>query len=146
MATIVLVDGAWAGGWDWARMTPHLRAAGHDVSSPTLTRSGEGSHLLSREVDLNTHVDDIANVIKFEDLDDVILVGHSYSGMVITEIANEMPERIAHLVFIDAFVPEAGSGLPEGASSRSALETSARERGDGWRLCVADRLPRHLRT
>ena len=77
-------------------MTPHLRAAGHDVSSPTLTRSGERSHLLSREIDLDTHVDDIANVI---------LVGHSYSGMVITEIVNKIPDRIAHLVFIDAFVP-----------------------------------------
>ena len=85
-----------AGGWVWARMTPHLWAAGHDVDTPTLTGSGERSHLLSREIDLDTHVDDIAKVI---------LVGHSYSGMVITEIVNKIPDRIAHLVFIDAFVP-----------------------------------------
>jgi len=134
MVTIVLVHGAWAGGWVWARMTPHLRAAGHDVFAPTLTGSGERSHLLTREVDLNTHVDDIANVIKFENLNDVILVGHSYSGMVITEIANKMPERIAHLVFVDAFVPEAGVGLLENSTSRSAMETLAQERGDGWRV------------
>ena len=87
MATYVLVHGAWHGGWCWGRVTPLLRAAGHVVYTPTLTGLGERAHLLSPAIDLGTHVEDVVRVLHYEDLSDVVLVGHSYGGMVITGVA-----------------------------------------------------------
>src|ERR687897_2535380 len=99
MATFVLVHGSSSGGWAWKRVSPHLRASGHDVYAPTLTGLGERVHLLSPDVNLSLHIQDIANVLFYEDLRDVILVGQSYGGMVITGVAEQAAERIRQLVY-----------------------------------------------
>jgi pimeloyl-ACP methyl ester carboxylesterase len=111
MATIVLVHGGGHGGWCWQRLSPLLRADGHDVYSPTLTGLGERAHLVNAAIDLDTHITDIAAVLEYEDLSEVILVGHSYGGMVITGVADRALPRIGHLVFLDAAHPRNGESL-----------------------------------
>jgi pimeloyl-ACP methyl ester carboxylesterase len=106
--TFVIVHGATGGGWDWKTIDDLLSADGHTVYRPTLTGLGERMHLSSPNIDLTTHINDIANVILFEDLDDLVLVGHSYGGMVISGVMNLVPERIKHVVFLDAAVPNDG--------------------------------------
>ena len=108
MATFVLVHGAWHGGWCWRDVRAVLRARGHEAFTPTLTGLGERSHLLSRDIGMDTHVADVANVIVWEELDEVVLVGHSYGGNVITGVADRMKDRLAHAVYLDAFVPADG--------------------------------------
>src|SRR5262245_33383250 len=108
MATIVAVHGAWSAAWSWKKVRPLLRARGHDLVTPTLTGLGERSHLARPDIGLALHIEDIAAVLEFEDLRDIILLGHSYGGMVVTGVANRMPERIAKLVYLDAFVPGNG--------------------------------------
>ena len=111
MAKYVLVHGGGHGGWCYQPVAQRLRAKGHEVYTPTLTGLGERSHLLSPAVDLNMHIRDIVNVIEFEDLTDIILVGHSYGGMVITGVADKVPERIANIVYLDAAYPFNGQSL-----------------------------------
>ncbi|HEV2528233.1 MAG TPA: alpha/beta fold hydrolase [Thermomicrobiales bacterium] len=111
MATFVLVHGAWSGGWYWRKLAPLLREQGHVVLTPTMTGLGERSHLFSHDIDLLTHIRDIVNVLVFEDLSDVVLVGHSYSGMVIAGVADRVPDRLAHLIYIDAFLPRDGESM-----------------------------------
>ena len=111
MATYVLVHGAWGGGWKYARVAQRLRARGHTVFTPTLTGCGDRSHLLSGAINLTTHVTDIVNVIRYEDLSGVVLAGHSYGGMVITGVADRPPDMVAALVYLDAFMPEDGKSL-----------------------------------
>ncbi len=106
--TFVLVHGAWHGGWCWRRVADRLTAAGHRVFAPTLTGLGERQHLMSTSITLDTHVQDVCNLIRFEELSDICLVGHSYAGMVISRVAEEMEARISSFVFLDAFVPEDG--------------------------------------
>jgi len=108
MATFVLVHGAWHGGWCWRDVKAILRDNGHTVFTPTLTGLGERSHLLSPDVDLDTHILDVVNVLEWEELEDVILVGHSYGGNVITGVADRAKHRLRHVVYLDAFVPEDG--------------------------------------
>jgi pimeloyl-ACP methyl ester carboxylesterase len=108
---IVLVHGAWHGGWGWKRLAPLLRRAGHEVFTPTLTGLGERAHLAGPAVDLETHIGDIVGVLETEELEDVLLLGHSYGGMVVTGAADRVPQRIARLVYLDAFVPENGKSL-----------------------------------
>jgi pimeloyl-ACP methyl ester carboxylesterase len=136
MATFVLVHGAWSGGWAWKKVRPLLRARGHEVFTPTLTGVGERAHLAQPEVDLAVHVEDVLGVLAFEDLRDVILVGHSYGGMVATGVADRAKERIACLVYLDAFVPRDGQSLRElvGPQARDASVEAQRTRGDGWRV------------
>ncbi len=136
MATFVLVHGAWHGGWCWKRVIPLLRRAGHDVFAPTLTGLGERAHLLSPTVCLDTHVRDVLGVLAYEDLREVVLVGHSYGGMVITGVAERAAERLAHLVYLDAFVPRDGECLLDLFPKTAREQTLARARaeGDGWRL------------
>ena len=129
--TYVLVHGAWHGGWCWRRLVPLLRQAGHEVFAPTLTGLGERAHLLNREIDLDTHVQDVVALLEMEDLHEVVLVGHSYGGMVITGVAARAPSRLRRLVYLDAFVPENGKALvdylpPERAAHQQEL---ARESG-----------------
>src|SRR5579871_2463091 len=102
MATYVLVHGAWHGSWCWKRVRRQLQQAGHDVFTPTLTGVGERSHLNSREINLDTHIADIVNLIRWEELSEVILCGHSYGGCVISGAAGHIPERIGALVYLDA--------------------------------------------
>jgi pimeloyl-ACP methyl ester carboxylesterase len=106
MATFVLVHGAWHGGWCWRDAARALRKAGHTVHAPTHTGVGARAHLASEAITLETHIRDVAGHIEAEELNDVIVCGHSYGGMVITGLADRMPERIKALVYLDAFVPE----------------------------------------
>jgi pimeloyl-ACP methyl ester carboxylesterase len=108
MADFVLVHGAWHGAWCWQRVLPLLRAAGHTAHAVTLTGVGERAHLLSREITLETHIADVAGLIETEELQDVILAVHSYAGMIGTALADRMPERLKHLVYVDAVVPQPG--------------------------------------
>jgi pimeloyl-ACP methyl ester carboxylesterase len=111
MANFVLVHGAWIGGWCWRPNAQALRKAGHEVFTPTLTGLGERSHLMNPSINLDTHVADIVNVIKHEELSDIVLVGHSYGGMVVTGVADTLADKIRSLVYLDAFVPESGQAL-----------------------------------
>ena len=104
----VLVHGSSGGSWVWKRLAPLLRAAGHDVHAPTLTGLADRAHLLDCGVDLTTHVTDIAELLVFEDLTAAILVGNSYAGMVVTGVADRVPERLRCVVYLDAYVPEDG--------------------------------------
>lgn len=108
MATFVLVHGGWCGGWIWRPMKKLLLAAGHRVHTPTLTGLGERSHLQSTDIDLNVHIADVENLVKWEDLSDIRLVGHSYGGFVITGVASRMPDAIWKLVYIDAYTIDNG--------------------------------------
>jgi pimeloyl-ACP methyl ester carboxylesterase len=136
MATIVIVHGALTGGWRWKEVRQALLAVGHEVYAPTLTGLGERSHLASPAIDLDTHMQDVLNVVEFEDLHDVVLVGHSYGGMVITAVADRAPARLARLIYLDALLPRDGECVydmfpPE---DRAAEEEQARLYGDGWRI------------
>ena len=111
MADFVLVHGAWAGSSLWRPIARVLRRAGHEVYTPTLTGIGERRHLLNRGIDLNTHINDVLGVIDYEDLSDIVLIGHSYGGMVVTGVADTVPHKVASLVYLDAFVPENGQSL-----------------------------------
>jgi pimeloyl-ACP methyl ester carboxylesterase len=109
--TIVLVHGAWHGGWCYRRVADLLRDSGHRVYTPTLTGLGERSHLLTRSINLSTHITDITNLIRWEDLQRITLVGHSYGGMVVTGVADAMTDRVSALVYLDAFLPTAGKSF-----------------------------------
>jgi pimeloyl-ACP methyl ester carboxylesterase len=111
MATYLVCHGAWSGGWAWKKIRALLRAAGHEVFTPTYTGLGERAHLVHPMIDLGTHIQDILNVIEYEDVRDVILVGHSYGGMVATGVGDRMPERVRCLVYLDAFVPADGQSV-----------------------------------
>ncbi len=131
MAKFVLIHGAFAGGWCWHWVRPFLQEAGHDVYAPSLTGHGERVHLANPQVDLDTHIDDVVNVLHYEDLTDVVLVGWSYGGMVVAGVADRNPERIAHLVYLDSDVPQDGdTSVPH--SQHAAREDLAQIHGDGW--------------
>jgi pimeloyl-ACP methyl ester carboxylesterase len=136
MAIFVIVHGAWSGAHAWRWVRPLLRADGHDVFTPSLTGLGERAHLATPEVDLDTHVRDVVGTLECEDLRDVILVGHSYGGPVITGAADLVPSRIGHLVYLDAEVPQDGQAEIDLLSpdERSGYESSARVHGEGWRI------------
>jgi pimeloyl-ACP methyl ester carboxylesterase len=136
MATFVLVHGAWQGGWVWDRVTPLLRAHGHEVHAPTLTGVGDRAHLMTPQVGLDTHITDVVATIRTQRLSEVILVGHSYGGQVIAGVASALPGALARLVYLDAFVPHDGE-----SATQQQPETIARhysesviERGFGWLL------------
>lgn len=120
-ATYVLVHGAWHGGWCWNAVARILRAHGHQVFTPTLSGLGERAHLLSKAIDLSVFIQDVVNVLEYEDLTDVVLVGHSFGGLPITGAADRVPQRIRQLVFLDAVVLEHG----QTAFSRLAPEIVA---------------------
>lgn len=142
MATFVVAHGAWSAGWAWKKMHPLMRALGHTLVTPTYTGIGERSHLAHAGIDLNTHISDILNVLHCEDLRDVILIGHSYGGMVATGVADRAAERIAHLVYLDAFAPRHGDSLLSltGTDNRSRVQEGVRSLGEGW-LVPANPLP-----
>jgi pimeloyl-ACP methyl ester carboxylesterase len=138
MARFVLVHGAWHGGWCWDRVAPLLRAAGHEVHAPTLTGLSERAHLLSPTVGLETHVEDVVRLIDVLGLRDIVLVGHSYAGQVVTAVADRRPDAIARRIHLDAFVGEDGetavSLQPEEVARHWA--ESAAEAGFGWLVPV----------
>jgi len=136
MTTFVLVHGAWHGGWCYKRVARLLREAGHEVYTPTLTGLGERAHLMSRTIDLGMHVEDIVGVIRCEELSDMVLCGHSYSGMVIAGVAEQIAAKIRSLVYLDAFVPENGKSLFDylPAEQVEQMRTDAAQNGDGYKV------------
>ena len=133
--TYVLVHGAWHGSWCWKRVRKGLQDTGHQVFTPTLTGLGERSHLNSASVDLSTHIADVVNLLRWEDLSDVILCGHSYGGSVIRGVADRAPERIRTLVYLDAFVPEDGESLFDLAPEHARqMRLQAQTTGSGWKV------------
>ena len=136
MSTFVLVPGAWHGSWCWKRVRTALQALGHEVFTPALTGVGERAHLLSREINLDTHIDDVANLIRWEELSNVVLCGHSYGGAVIAGAADRVPERIQSLVYLDAFVLKNGQSVHDTLpDAQRALQLElARDVGDGWKV------------
>lgn len=133
MAAYVLVTGAWHGGWCWKRVREALTRRGHAVFTPTLTGLCERSHLLTPEVDLETHILDIANLIRWEALQDVILVGHSYGGCVISGVADRMASKLKALVYLDAFVLEDGQSLHDTLPpDQRQAQLDGVAAGDGW--------------
>lgn len=140
MDTIVLIHGAWGGGWVWRDVARRLRKDGFEVYAPTLSGVGARHHIPAEVVDLGTHIEDVAALMRYERLKDVLLVGHSYGGMVITGAADREIERIGAMVYLDAFLPEPGQSLwdvvgPQGAENQRL----AAEAHDGGRT-----LPYHL--
>ena len=136
MASFVLVHGAWHGGWCWVKVARLLTDAAHTVYTPTLTGLGDRVHLARPEIDLELHTQDVVAMLEAEEVRNVVLVGHSYGGMVVTGAAARVPNRIAKLVYLDAFVPEAGQSLfslqaPERAA---ALRQAAETAGEGWKI------------
>jgi pimeloyl-ACP methyl ester carboxylesterase len=136
MATFLFVPGAWLGGWCWRYVADDLRAAGHKVIPATLTGLGERAHLLSPEIGLETHVSDIVGLFHYRDLRGVTLVGHSYGGTVITAVAEQVPDRIGRMVYLDAAVPRDGESNDDviGSTMAAQLRASAVLDGDGWRV------------
>jgi pimeloyl-ACP methyl ester carboxylesterase len=136
MSTFVLVHGAWHGSWCWKRVRRALQAQGHEVFTPTLTGLADRSHLLSRAVDLETHIQDVVNLIRWEELTDVVLCGHSYGGCVVGGVADRVPEHVRALVYLDAFVLEDGENQMQHLSdayARQFLE-GAKNLGEGWKV------------
>jgi pimeloyl-ACP methyl ester carboxylesterase len=133
-ATFLVCHGAWSAGWAWKKMHPLMAAAGHRLVTPSYTGLGERAHLANPSIDLETHIQDILNVIKYEDLRDVVLVGHSYGGMVATGVADRARDRIARLIYLDAFVPDDGQSLLDlNEPARRRMQELAKA-GDGWRV------------
>ena len=113
-----MVHGAWHGGWVWRDVSDQLTKYGHRVTTPTLTGLGERSHLALHEVDLDTHVNDIVQHIQMENLTNVVLLGWSYGGMVVTGVISIIPDRISSVVYLDAFIPENGRALIDYATNQ----------------------------
>jgi pimeloyl-ACP methyl ester carboxylesterase len=136
MASFVLVHGGWGGGWEWRTVARLLATHGHEAFTPTLTGLGERRHLASSQVDLETHIQDVVAVIETEDLRGLTLCGQSYGGMVIGPVADRLADRIAGLVYVDAFVPRDGEScldlVPPSFAQR--LHDLAREEGEGWQV------------
>ena len=129
--TFVLVHGAFHGGWCWRRVSDMLEKKGHKVFAPTLTGLGACSHLMSKDVNITTHVTDIANLIRWENLSDVVLVGHSYGGLIISGVAEQLSDKLASIVFLDAFLPDNGDTLVDKASPQfQQVIAAALARGD----------------
>jgi pimeloyl-ACP methyl ester carboxylesterase len=125
MANFVLVHGAWHGGWCWQRVTLALQAQGHRVHALTLTGLGERAHLLSPAITLDTHIDDVLNLIEAEELKDVVLAVHSYAGMIGTAVADRLAGKIKHLVYVDAVVPKPGESWSSTQSAAVQQERMA---------------------
>ena len=133
MSTFVLIHGGWHGGWCWRKVAKNLRNAGHEVFVPSLTGMGEREHLWTPEVGLSTHTQDVLNLIHFEQLSQIILVGHSYGGTIMTLVADQMAVKVDALVYVDGVIPETGVsgwlGFPE--QRRSDMLAGAKKLGGG---------------
>jgi pimeloyl-ACP methyl ester carboxylesterase len=133
MATFVVAHGAWSSGWAWKKMRPLMRGRGHEFWTPSLTGLGERTHLANPNIDLDTHIQDIVNVLEYEELSDVTLIGHSYGGLVATGVADRVAPRLKRLVYLDAFVPGDGQSLQDFVPPEHAAHQ--REHAiDGWKV------------
>ena len=129
----LVCHGAWSAGWAWKKMHPLMQAAGHRLVTPSYTGLGERVHLANPSIDLETHIEDILNVIKYDDLRDIVLIGHSYGGMVATGVADRARDRTAQLIYLDAFVPEDGQSLLDlNESDRQRMQQLVKD--GGWRV------------
>ena len=139
MATFVIVHGGWGGAWEWGAVASSLRLRGHEVFTPTLAGLGDRSHVAG-QVDLETHVLDVTSTIEFERLHNVVLCGHSYGGMPATVAADRLADRVALLVYLDAFVPRSGESLLDllwtGFGDEVRAEVAMK--GDAWRMPVPE--------
>jgi pimeloyl-ACP methyl ester carboxylesterase len=135
LAIVVLAHGGWSAAWAWKKVRPLMAAAGHQFFTPTYTGLGERAHLANPSNDLETHIEDVLGVLKFEDLREIMLIGHSYGGMVATGVADRARDRVARLIYLDAFVPTDGQALIDlvPLAERQRLLGSI-ESGDGWRV------------
>ena len=135
-STFVLVHGAWHGGWCWNRLVHFLQSKGHRAFAVTLTGLGDRAHLISPSIDLDTHVTDVVSLLEMNDLNEVVLVGHSYGGMVVCGAAERAWKRIKRLVYLDALVPQHGqSGFDLNSPQfREKLEKEALQKGDGYKI------------
>jgi pimeloyl-ACP methyl ester carboxylesterase len=133
MATFLICHGAWSAGWAWKKVRPLLRAAGHEVFTPTYTGLGERAQHANPAVDLEMHIEDVLAVIEFEDLHGFVLVGHSYGGMVATGVADRVPDRVGQLIYLDAFVPANGQSLMDLRGPEPAARTTPTAQGlENW--------------
>jgi len=141
MANFVLIPGFWLGAWAWRDVTKILREKGHEVFPVTLTGLGERAHLRNKEIDLSTHLWDVVNLIDCSELKDVYLVGHSYGGIVATEVAEHSPESLAKVIYVDAAPLPGGAALIDfyQPAVREDFEKSVAEHGDGWLLPLPPR-------
>jgi len=144
MSIYLIVHGGFMGGWAWRQVAQLLRTAGHEVFAPTLTGFGERAHLANPEINLNTHIQDIVGVLECEDLTQVILVGHSYGSMIITGVAERMPERLSRLVYVDTAIPKDGQSWFDllGPAVAQQMLDLAGKKGDGWRVPLVPYPPR----
>ena len=132
--TFLVCHGAWSAGWAWKKMHPLMAAGGHRLVTPTYTGLGERAHLANPSIDLETHIEDVLNVITYEDLRDIVLVGHSYGGMVATGVADRARDRVSQLIYVDAFVPADGQSLLDlYEADRPRLQELVKA-GDGYRM------------
>ncbi|MCP4618857.1 MAG: alpha/beta hydrolase [Bradyrhizobium sp.] len=132
--TFLVCHGAWSAGWAWKKMHPLMSKAGHRLVTPTYTGLGERAHLAHPGIDLDAHIADMLNVIKYEDLRDFVLIGHSYGGMVATGVADRARDKVRQLIYIDAFVPGDGQSLLDLNEPARARMQDAAKGGDGWRV------------
>jgi pimeloyl-ACP methyl ester carboxylesterase len=130
----LVCHGAWSAGWAWKKMHPLMQAAGHRLITPTYTGLGERVHLANPSIDLDSHIEDVMNVIKYEDLRDIVLVGHSYGGMVATGVADRARDKVKQLIYIDAFVPNDGQSLLDLYEADRPRMQKLSKSGDGWRV------------
>ena len=135
MKTFLIAHGGWSAGWAWKKMHPLMHEAGYRLVTPTYTGLGEREHLANPSIDLETHIQDLLSVIKYENLQDIVLVGHSYGGVVATGVADRARDRIAQLIYLDAFVPQEGQACFDliAPEPRRRMLESVRA-GDGWRV------------
>ena len=131
--TFLVCHGAWSAGWAWKKMHPLMQAAGHRLVTPSYTGLGERSHLANPSIDLETHIRDILNVIQYEDLRDIVLVGHSYGGMVATGVADRARDKVSQLIYIDAFVPGDGQSLLD-LNQAAVLRMQELTQSGSWRV------------
>jgi pimeloyl-ACP methyl ester carboxylesterase len=129
--TVVVAHGAWSSGWAWKKMHPLMTARGHRLLTPSYTGLGERAHLANPDINLDTHITDVVNVLVYEDLRDIVLIGHSYGGVVATGVADRARDRIRRLIYLDAFVPNDGQSFLELTGQGQQVRAAA---VDGWRV------------
>ena len=136
MANFVVAHGAWSAGWTWKKMRPLMRAAGHELVTPSYTGIGERSHLAHAGIDLDHHITDVLQVLTFEDLTEVVLIGHSYGGMVATGVADRAASRIRQIIYLDAFAPRHGESAMslQPAAVQERMRAAVAAQGEGWRV------------
>jgi pimeloyl-ACP methyl ester carboxylesterase len=132
--TFLVCHGAWSAGWAWKKIHPLMQAAGHRLVTPSYTGLGERAHLANPSIDLDSHIEDVLNVIMYEDLRDIVLVGHSYGGMVATGVADRARDKVRQPIYVDAFVPKEGQSLLDLYEVDRPRMQELLKSGDGWRL------------